>query len=269
MNPQDFEFIASMVKEKSGLVLTEDKVYLLDNRLMPLARNRSIEDLAGLVAKLRTNDAALITEVVEALTTNESLFFRDTHPFETFRDKIVPELLQSNSASKSFRIWCAAASSGQESYSLIMTLNEMAAQLPGWRYELVGTDISLDILEKAKSGRYTQFEVQRGMPITMLVKYFDKEGEHWVFKPEFRKLAQFKFFNLLDPLSSLGKFDVVFCRNVLIYFDAETKKKILEQIADMLPDHGKLFLGGAETVIGITDRFTTVPGCRGVYQKTG
>ncbi len=268
MTPDDFEYVATLVKGKSGLVLTPDKAYLLDNRLMPVARNRAIESLEELVALLRSsNDAGLVTEVVEALTTNESFFFRDTHPFDTFRDAVVPELMQNRADKKAIKVWCAAASSGQEPYSLVMVLNEMAAKLAGWSYQVLGTDIDTTILAKAKAGTYSQFEVQRGLPVTMLVKYFTKEGESWVFKPEFREKVQYRYFNLLDDIKALGTFDVVFCRNVLIYFDKETKRKILEQICAMLPDDGKLFLGGAETVVGVTDEFKTRPGIRGLYEK--
>ncbi len=267
MTPDEFTFISTLIKQRSGLVLTEDKAYLLDSRLMPVARQHDIAGLSDLISQIRMRkDEALIKEVVEALTTNESHFFRDTHPFEVLRDGIMPELMP-NRPGKSLRIWCAAASSGQEPASIVMTLNEMGAALAGWRYELVGTDISEDILAKAKKGLYSQFEVQRGMPIQLLLKYFNKVDENWAFKPEFLGKITYKYANLLDNQSMLGKFDIVFCRNVLIYFDRETKAKVLEMIHGMMPDDGKLLLGGAETVVGITDKFKSVPGKRGLYQK--
>lgn len=267
MMPDDFNYISTLIKSRSGLVLTEDKSYLLDSRLMPIAREKKIESLSELINLVRTRkEEALIKAVVEALTTNESFFFRDTHPFEVLRDTVMPEII-ANRPRKSFRVWCAAASSGQEPASIIMTLNEMAASLGGWKYDLVGTDISDDILAKAKKGVYSQFEVQRGLPIQMLLKYFIKQGEGWEFKPEFLNLITYRQANLLDNLASLGKFDIVFCRNVLIYFDRDTKEKVLEMIHTMMPDDGRLVLGGAETVIGITDKFKSVPGKRGLYQK--
>jgi len=164
---------------------------------------------------------------------------------------------------------CAAASSGQESYSLAIILKEGGAKLAGWRTELIGTDISNEILARAKEGRYSQFEVQRGMPIQLLVKYFEKDGEHWRIKDDIRNMVRYQFFNLLDEPKSLGNFDVVFCRNVLIYFDQPTKKAVLERIAALMPEDGLLFLGGAETVLGITDKFEPVPGQRGIYRLSG
>jgi len=177
--------------------------------------------------------------------------------------------LKNRADRKSFRVWCAAASSGQEPYSLAITLLEAAQQLSGWRTEIVGTDISREILEKAKSGLYSQFEVQRGLPIQLLLKYFDKKDDMWQASSALRTMVQFKELNLLGDLQKLGKFDVVFCRNVLIYFDQETKGKVLEEISRMMPPDGILFLGGAETVLGISDKFKPVPGLRGVYCLQG
>ncbi len=183
-----------------------------------------------------------------------------------FRDEILPDLIERRATSRSFRIWCAAASSGQEPFTLSMILKEAAAKLAGWRHDIVGTDISHDILAKAASGKYTQFEVQRGLPIQLLIKYFEKIEDQWQIKPEIRQMVSYKYFNLLDDLKSLGTFDIVFCRNVLIYFDQPTKSKVLDGVANMMPPDGLLFLGGAETVLGITDRFRPVKGKRGVYE---
>jgi len=270
MKPDDFQFMSTMLKERSGLVLTEDKAYLLESRLMPVARNRGIKGVEELIAEIRMKRAPdLIEEVVDAMTTNESFFFRDVKPFDLFRDQVLPKIMEARAAQKSFRIWCAAASNGQEPYSLAITLKEQAAKLGGWRHDIVGTDISRRVLKKAESGEYTQFEVQRGLPITLLVKYFDKDGETWRIKPEMRQMINFKYYNLLDDLSSLGKFDIVFCRNVLIYFDQPTKSKVLDGIARLMPPDGMMFLGGAETVLGVSDKFEPVPGQRGIYQLTG
>lgn len=266
MNPEEFNFISAMLREKSGLVLNPDKSYLLESRLTPIARKRGVADVEALIREVRAKkDPALITEVVEAMTTNESFFFRDIKPFDLFRDHVLPNLLATRAAKKSFRIWCAAASSGQEPYSLVMTLMEQGAKLAGWKYEIIGTDISRNILAKAEQGVYSQFEVQRGMPITLLVKYFDQDGDKWRIKDVVRKPVTFKYFNLLDDPTSLGKFDVVFCRNVLIYFDQKTKGEVLGRIAKLMPEDGTLFLGGAETVLGVSDVFKPVPGQRGVY----
>lgn len=269
MKPEDFEFISALVKQRSGLVLTKDKAYLLESRLMPLARKRGLKGLEELIAQVRSRkEEPLIKEITEAMTTNESFFFRDIKPFDLFRANVLPELIQSRASKKSFRIWCAAASSGQEPYSIAMILREEAAKLAGWKVEIVGTDISTDILNKAKAGVYTQFEVQRGLPIQLLVKYFKKQDEFWAIDPSIRAMVQYKEYNLLEPLRSLGNFDVVFCRNVLIYFDQPTKAKVLDEIAGLMPDDGVLFLGGAETVLGISDKFKPMAGQRGVYGLT-
>jgi len=269
MKPDDFQFLAKLVKDRSGLVLTQDKAYLLESRLMPVARKRGMKGLEDLVSSLKTRmDNALADEITEAMTTNESFFFRDIKPFDIFRDTILPNLLKTRASKKSFRIWCAAASSGQEPYSIAMVLKEAAAQLAGWRYEIIGTDISREMLEKAKAGLYSQFEVQRGLPVQHLVKYFKKRDDLWQIDSSLRGVVQYKEFNLLDDMSSLGTFDVVFCRNVLIYFDQQTKGVVLEKIAKQMSNDGVLYLGGAETVLGISEAFKPVPGLRGIYSRT-
>ncbi|MCW9034366.1 MAG: protein-glutamate O-methyltransferase [Alphaproteobacteria bacterium] len=269
MKPENFDFLSKLVKEQSGLVLTKDKAYLLESRLMPVARKRGMKDLEGLVSALKTKrDNVLINDVTEAMTTNESFFFRDTKPFDLFRDKTLPHLLESRKDKKNFRIWCAAASSGQEPYSIAMILKEQAAKMPGWKYDIVGTDISKEILDKAKAGLYSQFEVQRGLPINLLVKYFKKQNDQWQIDQALRSLIQYKELNLLADFRNLGKFDVVFCRNVLIYFDQPTKAAVLQKIAALMPPDGLLYLGGAETVLGISNKFKPVKDQRGVYQLT-
>ena len=266
MKPEDFDFISTLLKERSGLVLTKDKAYLLESRLMPVARKCGLKGLDELVDAIRkTKPEAMIRDVTEAMTTNESFFFRDTKPFDLFRDHILPHLLATRATKKSFRIWCAAASTGQEPYSLAIILKENAAKLAGWRVEIVGTDLSREVLDRAKAGMYSQFEVQRGLPIQFLVKYFDKKEDQWQIKPDLRAMIQYKEYNLLSDLKPLGSFDVVFCRNVLIYFDQATKGKILEGASRLMPEDGLLFLGGAETVLGISDKFKPVVGQRGVY----
>jgi len=268
VSPQDFEFISTLIKSRSGLVLTPDKSYLLESRLMPVARKHGLKGLDELIGTVRTRkEEALIVEVTEAMTTNESFFFRDIKPFDLLRDEVLPPMLAKRAAKKHLRIWCAAASSGQEPYSIAIVLKELGVKMAGWKIDMTGTDISHDILKKAKAGQYSQFEVQRGMPIQLLLKYFDKKDETWQLKDEIRNMVQYKYWNLLDDLKSLGGFDIVFCRNVLIYFDAPTKGRVLESISKLMPEDGMLFLGGAETVLGVTDRFKPVPGQRGVYAR--
>lgn len=267
MNVSDFEFIASLLKKRSGLSLTKEKAYLMESRLNPVARKWNFANFDELVKVIRAgNNEGLLVDVTEAMTTNESFFFRDQKPFDQFKDLVLPYMLEHRASVKSLRIWSAACSSGQEPYTLAMLLKENAAKLAGWRIEIIATDLSKEILAKAESGTYTQFEVQRGLPINLLVKYFKQAGERWQISDEIRQMVKFKPFNLLTSPSALGKFDVVFCRNVLIYFDPPTKGQVLAGMAGIMPDDGFLYLGGAETVLGTSDRFQLMPGQRGVYK---
>lgn len=266
MNVNDFELISQLLKKRSGLVLSEDKAYLLESRLNPVARKWGLSGFDELAQQVRkANDEKLLVDITEAMTTNESFFFRDQKPFDQFRDVVLPYLLEHRAAKKSIRIWCAAASSGQEPYTLAMLLKEAQAKLAGWRIEIVGTDISQEILDKAKEGVYSQFEVQRGLPINLLVKYFTQVEDRWKLNDDIRNMVTFKKFNLLDSMSGMGQFDVIFCRNVLIYFDQPTKTQVLDQMSGLLANDGFLYLGGAETVLGISDRFLLIPGQRGIY----
>lgn len=270
MNNQEFEMVARLLKERSGLVVTAEKAYLLDNRLQPVARRFSLDGVDALVSKLGPGgDEKLKAAVVEAMTTNESLFFRDLKPFDQLRDIVLPKMLEARAATKRIRIWSAACSSGQEPYSIAMLIEEQKAKFAGWKIEITATDLSNEMLEKARTGIYSQFEVQRGLPITMLVKYFTQQGERWQINQDLRSKIQFKEFNLLKHPKLLGKFDIVFCRNVLIYFDQPTKAQVLSGIADVLEPDGAMYLGGAETVLGISNRFEPVPEQRGAYRVSG
>lgn len=266
MKPDDFDFVSRLIKSKSGLVLSEDKTYLLESRLMPIARKRGLKDLGELIGAMRGGDRNLVEEVVDAMTTNESFFFRDTKPFDQFRHVVLPHMIKQRASKRHLRIWCAAASSGQEPYSLAMILDEFKTQLAGWRVEIIGTDISREILTKARAGLYSQFEVQRGLPIGLLVKYFQKKEDQWQISSEIRSKVQYKEFNLLEDFRPLGQFDIVYCRNVLIYFDQPTKSDVLARVSALMPDDGFLFLGGAETVLGISDKFKPLARQRGIYQ---
>ena len=261
MTPLDYDFLRKLVKERSGLVLSADKQYLVESRLLPVARKAGLASLSELVQRLKgPNAQALAVEVVEAMMTNELFFFRDKLPFEHFRDTIIPSLMAARASQRRIRIWCAAASTGQEPYSLAMCLKEMAPQVAGWRIDILATDLSNEVLEKAKAGIYSQFEVQRGLPIQLLVKYFTQVGETWQIAPEIRAMVQFRPFNLLNDFAGLGMFDVVFCRNVLIYFDQPTKVGVLDRMARTVERDGYLVLGAAETVVGLTDSFKPVAG---------
>jgi len=266
MTPMDYEYLRKLLKERSGLMLSADKHYLVESRLLPVARRSGAGTLVELVQKLKSaNSEALASEVVEAMTTNESFFFRDKIPFEQFRADMMPALVAARAAKRKLRIWCAACSTGQEPYSLAILLKEMQAQVAGWRIEIVGSDLSTEVLQKARTGIYSQFEVQRGLPIQLLVKYFGQVGEMWQISPEIRAMVQFRQLNLLHDFTSLGRFDVMFCRNVLIYFDQQTKVAVLERLAQAVESDGYLVLGAAETVIGLTDAFVPVPDKRALY----
>ena len=267
MTPLDYDFLRKLLKERSGLDLSADKQYLVESRLVPLARKASLGGIPELVQKIQRGGAeALTTEVVEAMTTNETFFFRDKIPFDHLRDTILPMMQQSRTNRRSLRIWSAACSTGQEPYSIAMLLKEKAAALSGWRIEIVATDLSQEVLEKSKAGIYSQFEVQRGLPIQLLVKYFAQIGELWQLNSEIRAMVQHKPLNLLQDFSHLGKFDVIFCRNVLIYFDQDTKINIFDRMAKSIEPDGMLMLGAAESVVGITDAFRPYPDKRGLYQ---
>lgn len=269
MKSEDFELISGLLKQRSGLILPKDKVYLLESRLTPIAHKRGLDTLDDLVAEVRRNGKEeLLTEITEAMTTNESYFFRDNKPFDLFRDTVLPRFLENRASKKRLRIWCAAASTGQEPYSLAIILREMEAKLAGWNIEIIGTDISQQVLDKAKIGLFSQFEVQRGLPIQLLIKYFNQVGELWQISDDIRNMVSYRKFNLLDSFSLLGSFDIIFCRNVLIYFDQPTKTEVLEKMRRLLPEDGALFLGAAETVLGITDKFKPVQGQRGLYSTS-
>lgn len=266
MKPEDFDLLSGLLKERSGLDLSKDKLYLLESRLIPLARKRGMTGLDELVTAVRTkNEESLLAAVTEAMTTNESSFFRDIKPFEMFRKVVLPKFLEQRADKRSIRIWCAAASTGQEPYSLAISLREEAEALAGWRVEIVATDLSTEVLEKAKAGMYSQFEVQRGLPIQLLMKYFKQSNEMWQIDDSIRAMVKFRELNLLNDFAMLGAFDIIFCRNVLIYFDQPTKRDVLERMYRLMPADGALFLGGAETVLGVTDSFKPVEGNRGVY----
>jgi chemotaxis protein methyltransferase CheR len=266
VTPLEYDYLRRLLKERSGLVLSDDKQYLVESRLMPVARRAGLDNLSTLVHHLkRLNAEPLIVDVVEAMMTNETFFFRDKIPFDHFRDTVMPAVLEARAASKRIRIWCAACSSGQEPYSLAMILKELGSKLAGYRIDIVATDLSDEVLEKAKAGVYSQFEVQRGLPIQYLIKFFTQAGDCWQLAPEIRAMIQFRPFNLLNDLGPLGIFDVVFCRNVLIYFEHETKTRVLERIARQMERDSYLVLGAAETVVGLTELFRPLTDRRGLY----
>jgi chemotaxis protein methyltransferase CheR len=267
-----FRAIADLIRAQSGLVLGPDRVYLVDVRLAPLLRREGLRDLGVLAERLRNTShtprgAELARQVVEAMTTNETLFFRDERPFTHLREQALPRLHRARQAGRPIRLWSAAASTGQEAYSLAMMVAESRAMIPGRLVEVLGTDLAREPIQRARKGLYTQFEVQRGLPVQMLVRYFEREAMGWRITPEMRAAVEFRVWNLLADLSALGTFDVVFCRNVLIYFDPPTKARVLGAIAGQMAPDGLLYLGGTETTLGLTTDFLPLATERGVYAR--
>lgn len=268
LSAADYQYLCDFLKARSGLALTQEKVYLVENRLLPVARENSLKNVGELVSALKAGRSGLATQVINAMATHETFFFRDGKPFEAFKDYMLPSIMQHNEKTKRVSIWCAACSSGQEPYTLSMMMHEKK-DLASWNVEILGTDISAPIIERAKKGHFTQFEVQRGLPVQMLVKYFKQVESDWQINPEMRKNIKFQILNLLDDFRNIGRFDLVCCRNVLIYFDAPTKTRILENIAKVLHPHGFLVLGGSETVLGLSHLYEVAEGRRGIYKLVG
>ena len=254
MHPDTYRYLQDYVYRESGIVLDGDKQYLLEARLMPIVRQRQLGSLDDLCALLRaTTDAPLKQQVVEAMTTNETFFFRDTAQYDALKSVVLPELIQQHNDTRKLSFWSAAASSGQEAYSLAMMLLELG--LGDWKIQILGTDLSTQVLERARAGKYMQIEVNRGLPAAYLVKYFTRAGLDWQLKDEVRRMVRFETIDLRQSLRTLGPFDIVFCRNVLIYFDIESKKKILAELWGTLFRGGYLLLGGSETTLNLYDRF--------------
>lgn len=263
----DFAFFQKLLKDQSGLNLTPDKAYLVTTRMRPILEDHGFDSITALVQHLRVNRKSPVAEqVVEAMTTNESLWFRDNSPFVALSKMMLPSLLKSRKGAKPIRIWCAAASTGQEPYSIAIVLDEAGAQLRDRSVEIIGTDLSQAALRRARMGTYTSFEIGRGLGADRLQRYFKKaEGGRYAIAPQIRSKVRFEYRNLLAPFTGLGTFDIIFCRNVLIYFDRPTKADVLNRMAEILSDDGYLVLGGPETTLGISDAFKREPEWRNVY----
>jgi len=268
LSADDFAFLQRVLKDRSGLALSADKQYLIATRLKPIMEDHGLRDLPALIARMRTLPGGEITDqVVEAMTTNESLFFRDTQPFEALVSLMLPKLCAARK-SRAIRIWCAAASTGQEPYSIAILLEENASRLGGASIEILATDLSRAALQRARLGEYTAFEVGRGMPKEYLERYFRRTARnHYVIAPRIRQRVKFEARNLLEPFDRLGQFDIVFCRNVLIYFDRATKRDVLERLAAVMAPDAYLVLGGPETTLGLTQKFTRHTDWRNVYVR--
>lgn len=259
----EFDIVRTLIRGEAGIVLEQGKEYLVEARLSPLARREGIASTSDLIAQLGRLKGPLHTKVVEAMTTNETIFFRDVEPFEVLRKEILPKLIEARRTSRRLQIWCGASSTGQEPYSIAMTLLDIP-ELASWKVDILATDISTDVLARARGGLYSQLEVNRGLPATHLVKYFEKKGLEWQINDTIRSMVRFEFLNLMKPLPSMTAPDIVFLRNVLIYFDTADKSAILTRIRGVMRQDGYLFLGAAETTRSLDDRFERLP-----FSKTG
>lgn len=256
--PEAFGFVRDLVRRESAIVLGPGKEYLVESRLLPLARSEGAADIESFIARVRSQpNGPASRRLVEALTTNETSFFRDTEPFTALGGTVVPALVDARAAVRRLRVWCAACSSGQEPYSVAMTLRDVPA-LAGWSIEIVGTDLSDQMLDRCRQGRYSQLEVNRGLPVTHLVRHFERDGASWKVNADLARMTSFSNVNLMRPFPPMGRFDVVFLRNVLIYFDVPTKKDILRRVRQVLAPDGFLFLGAAEMTMGVDDAWERV-----------
>lgn len=265
MIPDDFEYAARLMKERSGLVLTRDKGYLLENRLMPVVRQHSFKSFHELVAALRAGDAALESAAVDAMMAKDTAFFRDWKPFIHFAKVVLPNILQARAARKSFRVLCAGVSTGQEAYSVAMLVRAAAAGFAGWRAEIVGVDISASAVDAARQALYTQFDVQRGLPVRYLLRHFTRGESGWLLNGDIRGMVKVQPWNLLGDLFPLGRFDVVLCRNVMVYMDLQAKADLLSRIGRVLADDGVLYLGAQEPLTGVSSAFRPVNRDLGIY----
>ncbi|MFO0902046.1 MAG: protein-glutamate O-methyltransferase CheR [Pirellulales bacterium] len=271
VRPEDFEFISQFLRTRSGQVLEPGKEYLVRSRLAPLAERHHLADLHQLVQRLRTGvHARLEIEVVEAMAVTETSFFRDVHPFETLRLEVLPRLIANRRPERRLAIWCAASSSGQEPYSVAMLLKEYFPELEGWSVDLTATDMSQEMLERSRAGRYSQIEANRGLSVAMREKWFQRHGKEWQIDERIRRMVTFRQLNLAQPWPITSRWDLILMRNVMIYFDVELKKQILSRVSRSLQPDGYLLLGGAETTLNLDDSFQRVEGwTSSVYRRTG
>lgn len=254
-----FEFLSNLIGKRTGIVLEPEKAYLIDARLAPIARQANFASIDAMVHALRAGGAPqLERSILDAMTTNETSFFRDAHPFEALRQEIVPDLLLQRAQQRVLSIWSAACSTGQEAYTISMILREHFPQLASWNLQILGTDICRQVLDRAREAKYNQTEMNRGLPASLLVKYFERQGIHWTVRPELKSVVRFQELNLIEKFPPLPQFDVIFLRNVLIYFSMETKRAILTRMHSQLRPDGYLILGGAETTCGLDHLYKRV-----------
>lgn len=264
----DFDFVSNLVRGQAAIVLEKGKEYLVDSRLSSLASREGFPSITTMLAAARGSKPGLVQKIVEAMTTNETSFFRDIEPFDILQKQVIPVLRETRKVTRTINIWCAASSTGQEPYSIAMLIREHFPQLADWTVRIIASDISTEVLQRARQGVYGQLEVNRGLAASYLVKYFERKGLDWQIKADIRNMVEFREVNLIRPWPTMPPMDVIFIRNVLIYFDLETKKKIFARLANQLKQDGYIFLGGAETTLNIDDRFGRIPGARSsCYQR--
>ena len=268
INNSDFDYVRTLVQRHSAVVLEADKQYMVELRLLTLAQKEGFATPQDLLNQLRARPhSPLDRKVVDSMMTNETMFFRDTGFYEALKKTVLPQLIAKRAAEKRLTFWCAACSSGQEPYSILMLLHEHFPEIRDWTVRFVASDISAEILRRAKEGRFTQLEVNRGLPVQLLLKYFRKEGTAWVIRDDLRKAIEFRELNLTKPWPMLPEMDIIFLRNVLIYFEVETKKTVLGRTKRLLKSDGYLFVGGAETTINLDGSFQPVLFVKTVYYR--
>lgn len=268
MTPDEFAFAASLIRTRTGFVLTRDKAYIVENRLSPVVRRHRLKDTGELIGLVRGGAEDLASELLDAMMTKDTGFFRDWKPFVHLRDETLRDLARAREEDKTLRILCAGVSTGQEAYSTALTVLESGWFLSDWNIDILGIDLSGTALAVANRGGYTQFEVQRGLPVNVLVHHFVKHLDLWVLDEAVRRMVEFKAWNLLDDLTPLGRFDVVLCRNVLAYFDLSAKAAALGRLAGVMADDGRLYLGAAETTAGVTEGFRAIDAGLAVFART-
>jgi chemotaxis protein methyltransferase CheR len=268
LETEDFEYLRQFIAQHSAILMDAEKGYLAESRLTPLAYREGLDSVGDLLSLVRrTAFGTLHRKVLDAMMNNETWFFRDHLPFEALRRVIIPDLMAERFATRRLSFWSAACSSGQEAYSMAMTIAEEFGGLPGWTISIVGTDLSSAILERARAGHYSQLEINRGLPAKYLTRYFTHEGPDWVLSPEIRSMVEFREFSLTEPWGALPKFDVVFFRNVLIYFDVAKKREIFRRLPTAMKADGYLVLGAAETTYGLSDSFARVSWDKTAYYR--
>ncbi|HVC25810.1 MAG TPA: protein-glutamate O-methyltransferase CheR [Acidimicrobiales bacterium] len=265
---EDFQYLQGFLLDRSAIVLSEDKQYLVETRLLPVVQRHGVESITDLVRAIRRGDKTVETAVVDAMTTNETSWFRDSAPFDALRNLVLPELVASNVTRRRLAIWSAACSTGQELYSVAMLLDSEFSDLASWHVDLHGTDLSTTVVQRARAGSFTALEINRGLPATLLVRYFRREGAQFVIADSIRARVRFELFNLARPWPPMQDYDVILLRNVLIYFDVETKRNVLERVRGRLRPGGFLLLGTAETTRGLVDGFRPIPvGATTVFRR--